>query len=524
MVSKKLDARASAWLKTLTLLVFLVVAAVVSEVFLHRRIDLTRDKEFTLAPVAIRTLDGLRNKVTVRVVMSKGLPPEFARIRTRLVDMLHEFEARSGGRLELVFQDLGDGLESDSLARVAALSLGIEEVLFQEQTRTGLKARKGFFGLALLYGDKKEYFPVLRSVETFEYDMVVRLKKLTGVVKTVGFVETSAGAAVNTQQFSVLKTRMEPLYRIDPQSPEDSALAARIDLLLVAAPAHLTEAAKNRIDAFVMEGKPVIFLTPGIDVDLSNGIEAVPTDNGYEDLLVHYGINPRKNLLLEPDNWERVRFGEAEFPVPYPYWITLSYNTLNAENPVTASLHALSFPWVSALEVNPVAQPDARYETLAATSSHAWEQSWEEVDTTLLYPRALKTYTPTASQSFPLAVMVTGSLTPFHPSASPTQARGDARVLVISNARFVSDSYADYLEAATIESNFQFVLGAMDQFVLDPGLIRLRSRELSEAPLNETRAKQSKTLILLLNMGVGPLCVLLVGGLFYLFRWKGAAR
>jgi ABC-2 type transport system permease protein len=507
------DARASAGLKTLTVLVLLAVAGVVSEGFWHARVDLTRDRALTLDPAVVRALEGLPDNVTIRVVTSKGLPPEFTRLRTRLVDLLREFEARSGGKIGLVF----DSPDGDSLARVAALSLGIEEIVLQEETRAGVKVKKGFFGLALLYRDEKETFPVLHSVETFEYDLVVRLKRLTGAVKTVGVVE-------GPLRFSRLKARLEPLYRLASQSP-DSALDPRADLLLVAAPARLSETEKFRIDQYLMAGKPVLFLTPGADIDFSQGMEAKPARNGYGDLLAHYGAEVRENLLLEPRDWEEVRFGDAETPQPYPYWIRVTPRTLNADNPLTASLPALSFPWASSIAVNPAAQPAARYEVLATTSEAAWEEpaaapASGEPDLRL-YPRALDAYPRPHAQmggkAHPLVVSVTGPLTSFYAedsATSLTRSQGDASLRVVSNALFVSDFYADYQDVPVLENNLRLIVGMIDQMALAPDLVRLRSRQGTDTLMDlmdPVHAARFRNRILGLNLVLGPLCVILLG-------------
>src|SRR6266852_5576572 len=174
MASKKLNSRTNAYLSALTLIVILAVIGIASEMFVHRRLDLTRDRQFTLSKAAVNTLKTLPDIVTVKLVMSKDLPTQFLQIRTYVVDLLKEFQAQSGGKLNLVFEDPG---ESDQ-KKQQATSLGIQEVQLQEQSNEGMQIKKGFFGLAMTYGDKKEVIPILQNLETFEYDLVVKLKKL----------------------------------------------------------------------------------------------------------------------------------------------------------------------------------------------------------------------------------------------------------------------------------------------------------------------------------------------------------
>lgn len=526
MTSEKRGSRAAAWVGTLTVLTLATVVALVSQLYLHHRLDLTRDREFTLSRAALKTLDNLPDIVTVRVVMSRDLPTQFQQARTQAVDLLREFEARSNGKFVLVFEDPG----KDPVKRQAAASMGIREVQLQEQSDEGVQVKKGYFGIALLYGDKKEVFPVIESLETFEYELVVRLMKLTGRTKTIGIVEGAEGnqmtfALPGAQEppvrgfaslFGALKSNMEQLYRIAPQYVAWSPIAKDVDLLLVAAPERLSEVEKFRIDQFVLSGRPVVFLTPGMNVDLSAGIGSQPSANQYEDLLAHYGLGVRKNMLLEPRQWELVRFGNAMFPSPYPYWIVPTYNTLNPDNPITAGLQSLSFPWTSSIEVDPAAQPGVKRDTLVSTS----DQAWEESGNLYLYPRELNEYRPENQRRFPLAILETGALTSRYAAGAPEgippeestgmllKSRSASRVLVVSNALFVSDFYVGYVKAA---GNENFVLNALDYLVLDPDLIGVRSREIQEFPLDENLKVRAKTPVIIANLAFAPLLLLLWG-------------
>src|SRR5690606_33332998 len=139
MASKKLSARASSWIGGIALLVFLTALAIVSQQYVKGRIDLTRDRQFTLSDAAIRTLKDLPDLVTVRVVMSRDLPTQFQQVRQNTLDLLSEFEARSEGKLTLIFEDPAD----DAKKREAALSMGIQEVQLQEQSRDGVQVKRG---------------------------------------------------------------------------------------------------------------------------------------------------------------------------------------------------------------------------------------------------------------------------------------------------------------------------------------------------------------------------------------------
>ena len=448
---------------------------------------------------------------------------------------MEEFEARSRGKINLVYEDPGE----DEEKRKQATSLGIQEVQLQEATEQGMQIKKGFFGLAILYGDKKEVIPVLSDVQSFEYDLIVNIKKLTGSSKKIGIIEGSSGNKLtftvpgnppNTttgfnENFPTLKQELEKLYQIDMLDPVNSSIDTSVDLLLVVAPKKLSDKEKFHIDQFLMRGKSVFFMTPGVDVNLSYGINGSAANNNYEDLLTHYGITVKKNVLLEPQNFQMVRFGNSFFPSPYPYWIIVGGENLNLENAITAKLGAMSFPWVSSLELD-TAGADTSVEThVLATSS---EESWAESGNFNLLPKDLNEFMPVGQQSYPISVLKSGSFESFYAnnpppsdSANPidpqtvlNSTEGKGRVLVVANALFATDFYVGYTNATT---NWHFVLNSVDQLALDPDLISIRSREMANRPI-EPEKKDDKVPLLVANMTLSPLLLLIAGLLVFFNR------
>lgn len=536
MNSKKLSSRANAWLGFLTLIVIVAVLGLASQMFFHGRIDLTKTNQFTLSRASTKTIKDLPDLVTIKAVMSKDLPTQFLQIRTHVVDLLREFEAQSGGKINLVFEDPGE----NETKRQQATSLGIQEVQLQEQSSEGVQIKKGFFGLALLYGDKKEIIPVLQNLESFEYDLIVKLKKLTGTTKTIGIIEGGDGAKLSLalpgpqpkttagfdENFPTLKEETEKLYKLEKLDPLGAPIPQTVDLLLVAAPTRLSDKEKFHIDQYLMKGKSVIFLAPGVDMSLGAGINGTPSANGYEDLLTHYGLGVRKNVILEDRNFQFVRFGNSFFPSPYPYWIVIGLDGLSAASPITSKLGTVSLPWASSIDIDTTQKDSAKVEVLAKSTPG----SWEEANSFFLLPRDLKEYRPVGQKSYPMAVMKSGKFRSFYadrplPAMDSAnrldtaglikQGTGESRLLVIGNALFATDFYVGYTQAT---ANLHFLLNSFDQLALDPDLITIRSREIANTPIMEAK-KSRKTPILLLNMLVAPV-LLLAAGIFMGYRRK----
>jgi ABC-2 type transport system permease protein len=527
MISKKLSSRANAYLGALTLVVILAVVGITSEQFFHRRLDLTASKQFTLSKASLKTIQGLPDLVTIKVVMSKDLPTQFKQIRTHVEDLLGEFQAQANGKINVIYDDPGE----NETKRQQATSLGIQEVQLQEQSTENLQIKKGFFGLALLYGDKKEVIPVLQNLESFEYDLIVKLKKLTGSAKTIGIIEGSSNNKLTLtlpgpqpkttngfdENFPTLKEESEKLYKLSKLDPVNSPIPETVDLLLVAAPTKLNDYEKYYIDQYLMRGKSVIFLSPGVDLSLGMGINGSASHNNYEDLLAHYGLGVKKDVILEDRNFEFVRFGNSFFPSPYPYWVKIGGGEgVSATSPITSKLAYLSLPWASSIEIDTASKDSAKVEVLARSS----KGSWEESNSFFLLPRDLKEYLPVNQKSYPLVALKSGKFKSFYqnrplPSSDTTlkidtskfvkASQKESRLLVVGNALFATDFYVGYTNSI---SNIHLMLNSFDLLALDPDLITIRSREIANSPILESK-KTKQVPILLLNMLVAP--VLLLG-------------
>jgi ABC-type uncharacterized transport system involved in gliding motility auxiliary subunit len=542
MASKKRNSRASALLGAAALLVLLAVIGLVSGLYLHGRMDLTRGRHFTLSRASLTTLESIPDIVTIKAVISRDLPVQFQQRRVEVMDLLEEFEERSDGKVRVLIEDPG---ENDA-RRASAEALGVREVALQGQDRGDFEVKKGYFGLAVLYGDKKEVLPVIETPQSLEYDIIVKIKRLTGETRTIGIVEglpssrftlvlPGEGQPTTTgfeQNFPTLKAQMERLYEVKTVDVAYAPVDTGVDLLIVAAPARLEEQEKFHIDQFLMRGKPVIFMTPGMSVNLLGALSGQPTSNGYEDLLSFYGVGVSKNVLLEPISWEQISLGsDGATRMPYPYWMVENYTQLNSENPITSTLPGLSFPWASSIELLPKTDPRAgRVEVLARTSMDAWE----ETGPVFLGARDLMEFVPASEmRSYPLAVLRSGPLKSYYSDFLPpgitgadsagrlAASVGEPRILVIGSALFATDFYVGYTRAVT---NIHMILNALDQLALDPDLIRIRSRQVDASPLDEGRAAAFKTPLIAVNLLLAPSLLLLFGIIAGIRRRKREIR
>src|SRR5689334_22403107 len=69
------------------------------------RVDLTRDRMYTLSPATRELLKGLEDPVTVTAYFTENLPGQYAQNARYVRDLLQEYRAASGNKLAFEFVD-----------------------------------------------------------------------------------------------------------------------------------------------------------------------------------------------------------------------------------------------------------------------------------------------------------------------------------------------------------------------------------------------------------------------------------
>ncbi|EPR33963.1 ABC-type uncharacterized transport system [Alkalidesulfovibrio alkalitolerans DSM 16529] len=159
------------------------------------------------------------------------------------------------------------------------------------------------------------------------------------------------------------------------QAPEDA------DLLLVLAPRELDENQRFAIDQFLMQGGSVVLATSPFDVQTSGSLNASKQDSGLKEWLEHHGISIHETMVLDPQNaalpvpTERYIGGLALREIrmlPYPHFPDLRGDSLNPDNPITASLGQLTLNWASPIQVDTEKNQERKVIELLHSSENSW--------------------------------------------------------------------------------------------------------------------------------------------------------
>jgi gliding-associated putative ABC transporter substrate-binding component GldG len=490
----------------------LVAANVVAQRWFARW-DLTERREYTLSPATRKLLAGLEDQVVVNAYFSRRLPPYLTHLRGQVQDVLEEYRAYAGGRLDLEFLDPGSDAGADQRMR----ALGIPQLQLEVLERDQFQLSNVYLGLVLLHGGRQEVIPVVQDAGNLEYELTAALLRLTSPQKKgVGWLGGPAGDP-RGRPVDPLKRELGRLYDLQELPPEGLAsVPESIDTLVVAGPRELGEQALFAIDQFVMRGGRAVFLVDRVDIP-EGTLSAFPLDSGVDELLAHYGVKVAQDVVGEPLLNAPAAFssGFMQFRIAYPWWVRVPGPALDREHPVTSRLEDLVLPWASSLEpVAPVPGP-VRARVLAKSSPDAYAQSGGYDFSP--QPRRDAGGERTSAAGRPLAVLLTGRFASFwRDKAPPAPAAGagappvkrdspETSLLVVGTSRLAEPEFL-----RQFPENGAFLLNAVDWMTLGPELIGIRSRAADERVLGPVPERTKATIKLVTIVGV-PLLIALVG-------------
>src|SRR5262249_32984396 len=108
------------------------------------------------------------------------------------------------------------------------------------------------------------------------------------------------------------------------------------------------------IDQYLMSGGRILFLVPGVDVNM-NSLMAQSREIKLGPQLHTYGVDVKNQLVVDAQA-PMVGFDVGSFfplAVRYPWFAQRVRDGLNNKNPVTSSLQSIVLPWVSPLAPAP---------------------------------------------------------------------------------------------------------------------------------------------------------------------------
>jgi len=208
--------------------------------------------------------------------------------------------------------------------------------------------------------------------------------------------------------------------------------------------------------------------------------------------------------------------GFMTFTTEYPFFVKVTPAGLNQDSASVAKLQNLIFPWASPVTVDLTKNPQAEIKNLAMTTTDAWTMK----ENFNLQPQGTFGYNNENAQ-YNLAVSIFGKVNSAFDKYVPKKGEPgnhlssteNARVIVVGDSDFAKDNfmrrYADDLT---------FLQNITDSVTLDSDLIQIRSKDITERPLQKVEDARKKSIKLFNIFGVTV--IVLVFGLARYYQRK----
>jgi ABC-type uncharacterized transport system involved in gliding motility auxiliary subunit len=370
--------RATAIMALVCIALMLISVNVIATRFFTWRLDLTRERLYTLSRGTLRTLAKIDEPITLRFYYSARLTdevPSYGVYAQRVRELLDQYVAAAHGKIRL--EVYNPQPFSDAEDRAVAFGLqGVPLDAAGEQVYFGLAATNSTDDqqIVAFFQPERERF--------LEYDLTKLVHSLAFPKKTVvGLISTlpleGDMAAMMRGRPSEPMAVMEQLQQLDtvkPLAANIDAIPADIDVLMLVHPQNLLEKTLYAIDQYVLKGgKALVFVDPYSELQAAHPSQlnppGSPNQSNLERLFKSWGFEvPSKTVAGDRRDAQRVGVPGARGtrPLDYIAWLNLKTDNLNRDDMITADLSHINM--ASSGIIEPLAGGKTTVEPLITTS------------------------------------------------------------------------------------------------------------------------------------------------------------
>ena len=429
----------------------------------YKRFDLTDNKMYSLSKSSEDVVGKIDDLLTMKVYFSDDLPGELSNTQRFLQDLLEEYEAQSDNiRFFFTNPESNEALEEE------ARKDGIQPVQMQVVEDDKLEIKRVYLGMVMLYEDKKETIPVIQTATGLEYLITTKIKTLVNKdKKTIGIANLSSSTELKTENLSNQLRQHHNTQNVDLSS-EGLLIDENIDVLLVSGATDTIDSITiSNLNSFLESGRGVFIAQSGVSTDMQIQ-QATPINSNIFGFLKSYGLNVNQNLVLDKSCGrvqvqQQMGFIRMNVPMEYPFLPIIK--KFNNQELVVSGLEQIHLFFPSEISLDTaLSNSVAGVVDLFSSSNRS----------AIMSGRFILSPDP-KSNPFLQNLNQRGKIL----CASSRLVTGGELILV-SDSRFLADD-----AGMSIPENMVFLMNTVDYLAGEKELIALRSREITNRPLEE---------------------------------------
>ncbi len=171
--------------------IYMIVAVLinVAGITLFFRIDLTKNKIYSISKASQMVVSTLSEPLTIKVFFSKNLPAPHNNTERYLHDLLEGYSIHANKYFNYRFYDVsleegGADVETNKNKQTAN-DYGIYPVQIQNIEQDEIKFQKAYMGLVIIHGDIIEKIPTITTTKGLEYQLTTSIRKLNNKISAL---------------------------------------------------------------------------------------------------------------------------------------------------------------------------------------------------------------------------------------------------------------------------------------------------------------------------------------------------
>lgn len=534
--------------------------------FLFERFDLTSEKRYTLSASTKKLLKELDDVVYIKVYLQGNFNPDFTRLRNETKEILDEYRAYSGDKVEYEFVNPLDNPNKEEVEN-------LEKQLFQkgimpEQVidRSSQKVSETYIwpGAIVNYKGQESVWQIYRkqvgyaqdqsinnSVQELEYGLSNSIRK-TQIMRKPEVLFLEGHGELDTIYCGDFMNSLTEYYNVSRVKMNNKLYALKgADAIVIAQPdSAFTEKEIFLIDQFIMHGGKALWLVEPVYINRdtlnTKGYTlGFKNELNLDEILFKYGV--RLNPLMVQDlQCARVpinvgfKKGQPDFQ-PFP-WMYYPLILPVSNHPIVKNLDLIRTEFIGTLDT--VSARGIKKTILLQTSKYTKTQPTPtRINVGMIrYRPDEKQYTNSFQN---LACLLEGSFESVYKNRIPTAFMQDSafdimdkskptRMIVVADGDIAKNEYQrssgrvmpvgfdSYMNEQF--ANKTFLLNCMNYLLDDESLLHLRSREVKLRLLDKKKIAAQPSRWKFINVGLPLAAIILFGLVQYYIRRRKYSR
>ena len=502
---------------TLLLILFLSVNVLSSGWLTSARLDLTKDKLYTLSESTIKLLKDVKEPVTFRLYLSGGLAqavPHLGIYANRVRDLLLEYQSVSNGKVKLEVLDPAPFSSIEDRAVAAGLR-GIPAVSGGDNMYFGLvgsNTTDDIETIPFIQIDREAFLEY--DLSKMLYALVTSKPTVVGIVSTLptdGTMKVTATGRQEPVAPYVVRNQIGELFETRFLGKEIDEVPSDVNVLMVVHPKNQSARTIFAIDQYLLAGgKAIIFVDPFAEVEGMQGQMLGSTIGGssLEKVFKVWGIEYDINTVVGDRLSARKVLPEAgNRPIEYLPWLELRGPSLDRSSPITSGIDVVALASAGHLSVKD--NSSLKITPLLISSPGAGLIDSKKVQG-FRNPKKLLREFKADKKQYILAGRVTGSVQTAFPDGVPapgkdqdgklvevnpwqspilTQSESPLDIIVVADADILADrfwvimrDFAGQRVPVPTANNGDFVLNSIEALAGSSSLMELRGRGSASRP------------------------------------------